>query len=431
MPRPGIDKNLIGPQNEAAFGVLEPDYEALGERLSRRGVEIDKLKEKAAAFAVAVPSWGLGGGGQRLARFPIAGEPRNILDKLDDCAIVHQLTGAAPRISLHIPWDKHDDPAELKAYATARGLGFDAVNSNTFQDVPDQEHSYRFGSLSHTDAAVRGQAIEHNLACIEIGKAIGSKGLTIWSNDGSSFPGQSHFNRAFERYLDSAKKIYAAIPDGWRLFIEHKPYGPTPYSAVVDDWGASYLTTSALGANAFSLVDLGQHPAGVNIESIVARLIRQEKLGGFHFNDSGHGGGSLDAGVLSPYRLFRIFNEVVDRERNGPPGFHPAYIIDQSHNATDPIESLMVSAMEIERAYVQALLVDREALSNYQEANDALMASETLKQAFRTDVEPILAMARHEKGAAIEPVTVFRAAGYRQKIADARPRLSTLGGGVA
>ncbi len=430
MPRPGIDQNLIGQLNEAGLAALKADYAALGETLQRRGVEIDALKAKASAFEVAVPSWGVGTGGTRFARFPMPGEPRNILDKLDDCAVIHQLTGATPRVSLHIPWDKHDDPAELKSYATARGLGFDAMNSNTFQDAPGQALSYKFGSLSHTDKAVRRQAIEHNVECIEIGQQLGSKALTIWIADGSNFPGQSHLTRAFERYLDSAKKIYAVLPSDWRLFTEHKLYEPAFYSTIVQDWGTNYLIADALGDRAFCLVDLGHHAPNTNIEMIVARLIQFQKLGGFHFNDSKYGDDDLDSGAINPYQLFLVFNELVDAELSEAPGFDPAHMIDQSHNVTDPIESLMVSAMEIERAYVQALLVDRPALASHQDANDALMASETLKKAFRTNVEPILAMARYEKGAAMDPVAVYRAFGYRRKVGDARPKVLGGGGGI-
>jgi L-rhamnose isomerase/sugar isomerase len=428
--RPGIDKALIGRRNESAFDRLQSEYDALGEMLLRRGIEIGDIKAKAAAFEVAIPSWGVGTGGTRFARFPGRGEPRNILDKLDDCTVIHQLTGATPRVSLHIPWDRHDDPAELKDYAAARGLGFDAMNSNTFQDQPGQAHSYKFGSLSHTDAAVRSQAIEHNLECIKFGNAVGSKALTIWIGDGSNFPGQSHFTRAFERYLDSVKAIYAALPPDWKLFTEHKLYEPAFYSTVVQDWGTNYLIASTLGERAFCLVDLGHHAPNTNIEMIVARLIQFKKLGGFHFNDSKYGDDDLDSGAINPYQLFLVFNELVDAELAKAPGFAPAHMIDQSHNVTDPIESLMVSAMEIQRAYVQAHLVDRVVLTTYQEANDALMASETLKAAFRTDVEPILAMARHDKGAAIEPIATYRAAGYRETIGDVRPKVSSAGGGI-
>ena len=271
------------------------------------------------------------------------------------------------------------------------------MNSNTFADAPGQPLSYKFGSLSHTDPAVRQQAVEHNLECIEIGRAVGSKALTVWIGDGSNFPGQSHLTRAFERYLDAMRAIYAHLPDDWRLFTEHKMYEPAFYSTVVQDWGTNYLIATELGPQAFCLVDLGHHAPNVNIEMIVARLIQFGKLGGFHFNDLKYGDDDLDAGSIDPYRLFLVFNELVDAEARGA-ALPLAHMIDQSHNVTDPIESLMASAMEIERAYIQALLVDRAALDDYQHANDALMATTTLKAAFRTDVEPILAMARHRQG---------------------------------
>ncbi len=422
--------DIVAAENDKRRSALTADYSALGEKLARSGIDIDRIKAKAAAFGVAIPSWGVGTGGTRFARFPGEGEPRHIFDKLDDCAVIQSLTGATPRVSLHIPWDRPKDPAELRDYAAARGLGFDAMNSNTFQDSPGQALSYKFGSLSHTDPAVRRQAIEHNLECIHLGRALGSHALTIWIADGSNFPGQSHFTRAFERYLESARIIYGDLPDDWRLFTEHKMYEPAFYSTIVQDWGTNYLIASELGPHAYCLVDLGHHAPNTNIEMIVARLIQFKKLGGFHFNDSKYGDDDLDAGAINPYQLFLVFNELVDAELSGAPGFDPAHMIDQSHNVTDPIESLMVSAMEIERAYVQALLVDREALSAYQDENDALMASETLKRAFRADVEPILATARLEKGAAIDPVGAYRASGYRAKVAAERPKVTGAGGGI-
>ncbi|SER39249.1 L-rhamnose isomerase / sugar isomerase [Faunimonas pinastri] len=419
----------IARSNEKAEAALRESYEALGASLARRGIDIDAMKRKAAEFAVAVPSWGTGTGGTRFARFPGTGEPRDIFHKLDDCAAINQFTRATPRVALHIPWDKPQDPAALKSYAEERGLGFDAMNSNTFSDAATQQHTYKFGSLSHTDPAVRRQAVEHNLECIEIGKAVGSKAISIWIGDGSNFPGQSHFTRAFERYIDSCKAIYAELPDDWRLFTEHKMYEPAFYSTVIQDWGSSYLAATELGPKAFCLVDLGHHAPNTNIEMIVARLIQFKKLGGFHFNDSKYGDDDLDAGSINPYQLFLVFNELVDAEARVP-DFHPAHMIDQSHNVTDPIESLMVSATEIERAYLQALLIDRAALEGYQDENDALMASETLKAAYRTDVEPILATARLEKGGAIHPVAAYRSSGYRAKVASDRPLSGAGGGGL-
>ncbi|MGX1496237.1 L-rhamnose isomerase/sugar isomerase [Labrenzia sp. MBR-25] len=424
-----IDTSLVAGENETRTADLKRDYETLGERLDRRGVSIDAVKEKVADYGVAVPSWGVGTGGTRFARFPGKGEPRHIFDKLEDCSVIQQLTRATPNVSLHIPWDKAD-PAELKAKANSLGLGFDAMNSNTFQDQDGQPLSYKFGSLSHTDAGTRRQAVEHNLECIEIGKAIGSRALTIWIGDGSNFPGQTHFTRQFERYLDTAKTIYAELPDDWRLFTEHKMYEPAFYSTVVQDWGTNYMIAQELGEKAYCLVDLGHHAPNANIEMIVARLIQFGKLGGFHFNDSKYGDDDLDTGSIDPYRLFLVFNELVDAETRKAPGFDPAHMLDQSHNVTDPIESLMVSAMEVQRAYAQALLVDRSALEGFQDSNDALMATTTLKTAFRTDVEPILAMARLENGGAIDPVAAYRTAGYRQKVSEIRPDVSGAGGGI-
>ncbi|MEQ8444667.1 MAG: L-rhamnose catabolism isomerase [Pelagibacterium sp.] len=424
-----ISTEVIGQSNADRNASLEADYAALGAQLARRGIEIEKVTEKVSAYGIAVPSWGVGTGGTRFARFPGRGEPRDIFDKLEDCGIIHQLTGATPTVSLHMPWDK-TDPKQLKAKGEEVGLGFDAMNSNTFSDAEGQAHSYKFGSLSHTDAATRQQAIEHNLECIEIGKTIGSKALTVWIGDGSNFPGQTNFTAQFERYLDSMKAVTKALPSDWRIFTEHKIYEPAFYSTVVQDWGTNYMIAQELGDQAFCLVDLGHHAPNVNIEMIVARLIQFGKLGGFHFNDSKYGDDDLDTASIDPYRLFLVFNELVDAEKRGVKNFDPAHMLDQSHNVTDPIESLMQSAMEVQRAYAQALIVDRNALAGHQEANDAMMATQTLKVAFRTDVEPILAMARKRKGAAIDPVATYRKAGYRDAVAAVRPASAGGGGGI-
>ena len=424
-----IAPDLVAADNDKRAAALKSDYEALGATLARRGVDIEAVTRKVSEFFVAVPSWGVGTGGTRFARFPGTGEPRGIFDKLDDCAVIQQLTRATPKVSLHIPWDKAD-PSELRAKGDALGLGFDAMNSNTFSDAPGQAHSYKFGSLSHVNAATRAQAVEHNIECIEIGKAIGSKALTVWIGDGSNFPGQTNFTKAFERYLSAMADIYKALPDDWRLFSEHKMYEPAFYSTVVQDWGTNYLIAQTLGPKAQCLVDLGHHAPNTNIEMIVARLIQFGKLGGFHFNDSKYGDDDLDAGAIEPYRLFLVFNELVDAERRGVNDFNPAHMIDQSHNVTDPIESLISSANEIRRAYAQALIVDRNALGEYQDANDALMASETLKRAYRADVEPILAEARRRAGGAIDPVATYRASGYRRKVAAERPASVAGGGGI-
>lgn len=424
-----VSSDVVARDNGQRAANLKRDYEALGEQLDRRGIAIDVIRDKVARFRVAIPSWGVGTGGTRFARFPGAGEPRDIFDKIEDCAVIQQLTRATPTVSLHIPWDKAD-ANRLKQAASRVGLGFDAMNSNTFADAKGQKLSYKFGSLSHADAGTRTQAIEHNLECIEIGRTIGSKALTVWIGDGSNFPGQVNFARAFERYLDSMRAIYAGLPEDWKLFSEHKMYEPAFYSTVVQDWGTNYLVARELGPKAYCLVDLGHHAPNVNIEMIVSRLIQFKKLGGFHFNDSKYGDDDLDAGSIDPYRLFLVFNELVDAELNHAEGFEPAHMLDQSHNVTDPIESLMLSAIEVQRAYASALLVDREALEGFQEADDALMATQTLKVAFRTDVDPILGMARLTCGGAIDPVAAYRASGYRAKVAEERPAVAAGSGGI-
>jgi L-rhamnose isomerase/sugar isomerase len=416
-----ITDSLIAAENKRTRAALEEDYEALGRKLRRGGRDIEALTTRAQAFRVAVPSWGVGTGGTRFARFPGIGEPRGILEKLDDCATINKLVRTTPGVSLHIPWDRPESAAALKAYGESRGLYFDAMNSNTFQDQKGQKLSYKYGSLTHPDPAVRRQAIDHNLECIELGKALGSKALTVWIGDGSNFPGQTNFRRSLERYLESMREIVKALPDDWRVFMEHKLFEPAFYSTVISDWGTSYHCALELGPKAQCLVDLGHHAPNVNIEMIVSRLIQFGKLAGFHFNDSKYGDDDLDAGSIKPYQLFLVFNELVDAEVSKVRGFDPAYMLDQSHNVTDPLESLMTSAIEVSRAYVQALLVDRDALQAAQERCDAMGATQILKQAFTTDVGPILAMARLRSGGAIDPLAAYRASGYRQRKAEERP----------
>ena len=411
----------IADDNQRRRAALEDDYAHLGQQLARRGIAIEMITDLAMAFRVAVPSWALGTGGTRFGRFPAPGEPQTVFEKLEDCEAVFRLVRVTPGVSLHIPWDRPERPAELKAFAAARGLFIDSTNSNTFQDQPGQQHSYKFGSLSHTDQAVRDQAVEHNLECLEIGAQLGASAHTVWIGDGANFPGQMHIRRAVDRYLESLRTIYAALPGGCRLLLEHKLYEPAFYATVVADWGTSYCCARELGDRAYSLVDLGHHAPTVNVEQVVAQLIRLGKLGGFHFNDSKYGDDDLDAGSIKPFELFLIFNELVDARLEPVAGFEPAYMLDQSHNVTDPIESLMISATELVRAFVQANLVDREALAQYQDANDALMALQTLKQAFTCDVSPVLAMARLRAGGAIDPVATYRATRYRESKRRERP----------
>ncbi len=425
-----ISADFIASENNKQEANLGDDYAALGRQLARRGVDIEAMTKRAMDYAVAVPTWGVGTGGTRFARFPGLGEPRNIHDKLADCGVVHQLARATPSVSPHFPWDKVSDYNALRQEAASHELGFDAVNSNTFQDQSGQANSYKFGSLTHADKGTRAQAVEHNIECIEIGAKLGSTALTVWIADGSNFPGQSNLNAAFDRYMQSLQAIYEKLPKNWLVFLEHKLYEPAFYSTVISDWGSNFMAAMELGPKAKCLVDLGHHAPNTNIEQIVARLIRAQKLAGFHFNDSKYGDDDLDSGSVDPFRLFLIFNELVDAEMRAAPGFSPAYMIDQSHNVTDPIESLIASAQEIVRAYVHASLVDRAALAAAQDESDVMAGHRLIKQAFNTDVSPILAEARMRKGGAIDPLSVYRASGYRAAKARERPVSGVASAGI-
>lgn len=428
-----VSQDAIDRDNQRLMAAHLEDYAALGARLARSSIDIEDVVEKLLTLEVGLPSWGMVSGGTRFARFPLPGEPNNVFEKIEDCSVVNQLAGLTPRVSLHFPWDRSDDYLALRQYAEELGMGFDAINSNTFQDQADQKQSYKFGSLSHANPATRQQAIEHNLECIEIGKVLGSEALTVWIGDGSNFPGQVEFTDTLERYLDSLRSVYDAVPDSWRLLIEHKMFEPAFYSTVVQDWGTSILCAQTLGPKAQCLVDLGHHAQGTNIEMIVARLAQFGKLGGFHFNDSKYGDDDLDSGSINPFQLFLVFNELVYAERRAlerKTTFNPAYMMDQSHNVTDPIESLLNSARAIAGAYVKALIVDRKALREYQENNDVIMAHNCLRLAFETDVRPALAMARLRKGGAIDPIANYRASGYRAEKSRTRKPRPILSGGI-
>ena len=425
-----ISADFIATENASLEPALAEDFSNLGRQLERRGLSIEAMTERAMDFSVAVPTWGVGTGGTRFARFPGPGEPRHIHDKLEDCGVINQMTRVTPNVSPHFPWDRVKDYNALRQEAASHALGFDAVNSNTFQDQRNQQRSYKFGSLTHADKGTRAQAVEHNLECIEIGRQLGSRALTVWIADGSNFPGQSNLNAAFDRYIDSLRVIYDALPKDWLVFLEHKLYEPAFYATVISDWGSSFMAALELGPKAQCLVDLGHHAPNTNIEQIVARLVRAGKLAGFHFNDSKYGDDDLDSGSVDPFRLFLVFNELVDAELRKASGFAPAYMIDQSHNVTDPIESLMASATEIQRAYIQASLVDRDALKAAQDDSDVMRGHRIVKQAFITDVSPILAEARRRKGGAIDPITLYRCAGYRLTKAKERPQVEGTSAGI-
>ena len=379
---------------------------------------INKLKD----FQIAIPSWALGTGGTRFGRFSGGGEPRNLEEKMQDIGLLHQLNQSSGAISLHIPWDIPEDAEKIKSLANSLNLKFDAVNSNTFQDQANQKYSYKFGSLQNVDKNVRDQAIAHNIEVIKQGDALGSKALTVWLADGSSFPGQLNFREAFQNTLASLKEIYAALPDDWKMFVEYKSNEPNFYSTTVADWGQSLLYATKLGPKAYTLVDLGHHLPNANIEQIVSLLLMEGKLGGFHFNDSKYGDDDLTTGSIKPYQLFLIFNELVEGmdAQNMNHASALGWMIDASHNVKDPLEDLLQSVEAIMMAYAQALLVDRKALKEAQQKNDVAQCQEILQQAYRTDVRSLIAEARLQSGAALDPLQLFRTLKVRENLIQER-----------
>jgi L-rhamnose isomerase/sugar isomerase len=372
--------------------------------------ETESIIKKLIDFQIAIPSWALGTGGTRFGRFPGGGEPRSLEEKIEDVGLLHALNKSSGAISLHIPWDIPTDYNTIKALAAQYGLKFDAVNSNTFQNQVGQAHSYKYGSLQNVNKAVRKQAVDHNIEVIHQGVELGSKSLTVWLADGSCFPGQLNFRKAYQNTLESLEEIYAALPSNWKLYLEYKCAEPNFYSTTVADWGQSYSYVKKLGDKALTLIDLGHHLPNANIEQIVSLLLMEEKLGGFHFNDSKYGDDDLTAGALKPYQLFLIFNELV--EGMDARGMNHAkdlgWMIDASHNVKDPIEDLLQSVEAIMIAYAQALSVDRKALEIAQGENDVVKAQEILQNAFRTDVRALVAEARLRSGAALNPVGLYR-----------------------
>jgi L-rhamnose isomerase/sugar isomerase len=373
-------------------------------------------------FQIAIPSWALGTGGTRFGRFPGGGEPRSLEEKIEDVGLLHALNQSSGAISLHIPWDIPTDANAIRNLAAQHSLKFDAVNSNTFQDQADQALSYKFGSLQNVNKAIRKQAVDHNIEVIKHGIELGSESLTVWLSDGSCFPGQLNFRKAFQNTLEGLQEIYATLPSNWKMFVEYKCAEPNFYSTTVGDWGQSLLYANKLGEKAFTLVDLGHHLPNANIEQIVSLLLMEGKLGGFHFNDSKYGDDDLTAGALKPYQLFLIFNELVEgmNARNMNHAKDLGWMIDASHNVKDPLEDLLQSVEAIMMAYAQALSVDRQALEIAQNENDTVRCQEILQNAFRTDVRALVAEASLRAGGALSPIQVFRNLKVRENLIKER-----------
>ena len=393
-------------------------------RLQERGISLDSVITAIQQFSVETPSWGYGDSGTRFKVFHWPGAASNLREKLADAAQVHKVTGICPGVAIHIPWDREDDWHAVKVYAGQLGLRIGAVNPNLFQD-----DVYRLGSLCHFDKKVRQRASEHVIECILIAQSLGSNIISLWLADGTNYPGQDDLRRRRRRLLDSLRAIYAALPAGMRLLIEYKFFEPSFYSTDLPDWGTSLLMSQKLGPQAEVLVDTGHHPQGTNIAQIVAQLLDEGRLGGFHFNDRRYADDDLIVGSQNPFELFCIFNEIVGAGTEGNANASRiAYMIDQSHNIEPKIEAMLQSVLNIQMAYAKALLVDRTALREVQEVGDVLGAYRVLQTAYETDVRPLLSEVRVRQGLNPDPIAAFGASGYAERIARERIAAATSSG---
>jgi L-rhamnose isomerase / sugar isomerase len=394
-------------------------YALLATQLSERDIDVEDVKRRLRELRVETPSWGYGDSGTRFKTFPWPGAARNVREKIADAAIVHRLTGVCPSVALHIPWDRVDDWAGLRAYAESLGISIGAINPNLFQD-----DDYRLGSVCNPDPLVRRRAVGHMLECLEIAKQTGSTVLSLWLADGTNYAGQDSFAERRGRLIDSLQQVYAALPEGMRLLIEYKFFEPAFYHTDVPDWGTAYALALKLGPQAQVLVDTGHHAQGTNVEQIVSFLLGEGKLGGFHFNARHYADDDLIAGSVNPFELFLIFHELY----TGGEG-SVALMIDQSHNIEPKIEAMVQSVVNLQTAAARAMIVDRPALSERQAAGDVLGAHRVLTDAFDTDVRPLLAQTRIEAGLHPDPIVALKESGYEEQIARERGVASEPGGG--
>ncbi|RDI75807.1 L-rhamnose isomerase [Gaiella occulta] len=399
------------PEREAAF-------EFLREQLGDGGVDADGVVAELRRLEIETPSWGYGNSGTRFHVFPWPGAARTVWERIADAALVHRLTGTCPSVAIHIPWDRVDDWTALRGYAEGQGVRLGAVNPNLFQD-----DVYRLGSVCHPDAAVRRQALDHVLECVEIACRIDSGILSLWLADGTNYPGQDDFRGRYRRLLESLGEVYAALPDGMRLLVEYKFFEPAFYQTDLPDWGTALLVCRRLGPQAQVLVDTGHHPQGTNIEQIVALLLVEGALGGFHFNNRKYADDDLIVGSVEPFELFLILNEIVAARRDSATTATAetiAFMIDQAHNVEGKIDAMIQSVVNIQTAYAKALLVDRLRLDEARRAGDVLGAHRVLLDAYETDVRPLLAHLRAQLGLAPDPVQAFREGGYAERLAAER-----------
>ena len=405
-----------------------PDYERLAEALGKRGIDVAQVKSALKAQRIETPSWGYGDSGTRFKLFAAPGAARNVYEKLSDAGFIHRLTGIAPTVALHIPWDRTADWAGLAQYAAERGVSIGAINPNLFQD-----DIYKFGSLCNSDLAVRQTAVEHCLECADIMRITGSRDMSLWLADGTNYAGQDDI-RARKRHLEeSLATIVAALPENGRLLIEYKFFEPAFYHTDLADWGMAAALARRLGPKARVLVDTGHHAPGTNIEHIVAFLLAEGLLGGFHFNARKYADDDLIVGTSNPFELFLIYNELVSAAQDHDPAVagsarDVAYMIDQSHNIEPKLEAMLQSVLNCQSAYARALIIDRKTLAQRQADHDVLGAYRAVTDAFETDVRPLLAQVREEMGTPVDPIAAYRASGYEERIRKERGVASTSGG---
>jgi L-rhamnose isomerase/sugar isomerase len=373
----------------------------------------DQITDALAQQAIELPSWAFGNSGTRFRVFPQAGVPRDPFEKIADAAEVNRLTGLAPKVALHIPWDEVDDFAGLRTYAQGLGVELGTVNSNTFQD-----EAYKLGSLAHRDATVRRKAIDHHLRCLQIMRETGSRDLKIWLADGTNYPGQDDMRGRQDRLAESLQEIYAAVDDDQRLVLEYKIFEPAFYHTDVPDWGTSYAQVTALGDKAFVCLDTGHHAPSTNIEFIVMQLLRLGKLGSFDFNSRFYADDDLIVGAADPYQLFRILVEVIRGGGLNSPDV--AFMLDQCHNIEKKIPGQIRSVLNVQEMTARALLLDREALDAAQLEGDVLAANDIFMDAYSTDVRPALAEWRESRGLPADPMRAYRSSDYQSKIEAAR-----------
>jgi L-rhamnose isomerase/sugar isomerase len=385
-------------------------YDALAEQLRDAGHDLGEIEGAMAALEIETPSWGYGDSGTRFATFSQPGRPRDVFERVDDAAEVHRLTGTAPAVALHFPWDAVADYGELRAHIAAAGLRVGAVNPNLFQD-PD----YKLGSITNAEARVRAKAVGHLIECIGIAVELGSAALSLWFADGTNYAGQDSLSTRRRRLIESLRETYAALSPGLELLLEYKLFEPAFYATDLADWGSALLVCQALGPEARVLVDLGHHAQGTNVEQIVAILAAEDRLGGFHFNNRKYADDDLVVGSVNPFELFLIFCELVATDRP-----LPRLTIDQAHNVEPKLEAMVLSVVNLQEAHAKALLVDRDRLQAAQRSGDVLGGHELLLDAYRTDVRPLCAKVRASLGGAEDPVAALRSSDYVSRAAAVR-----------